>query len=152
MEYEEQAYYENIEAEEYYAEEMEPEEYYAEELEQEQAYYAAYNEYADEADVSNDRIRYAKGTDEKQNFFARLCSYFRNMGTMDRVVVGSGILVLIMALVTGGVYFSTQQTKKQVSAFADVGTQLENIEMIGEKGLLAVADAQKAKQAAAAAC
>lgn len=68
---------------------------------------------------------------------------------MDRIMAATGVAVLILAIVTGSVYASARAVDGQVSEFVSVGTQLDSIQMIGEQGLLAVADAQMAKIAAA---
>lgn len=68
---------------------------------------------------------------------------------MDRIMAATGVAVLILAIVTGSVYASARAVDGQVSEFVSVGTQLDGIQMIGEQGLLAVADAQMAKIAAA---
>lgn len=76
-------------------------------------------------------------------------SLFARMDLMDRVIVGTGVTVLILALATGVVYISSSIKMNQISAFADVGSQLNDIHVIGEAGLLAVADAHIARLAAA---
>ncbi len=82
-------------------------------------------------------------------FFAKLGSAVRSMDVMDRVMVITGVAVLVLAIVTGGVFISMNANKKQVASFADVGRELEGIAMIGESGLLAVTGVQMAKLAAA---
>ena len=64
-------------------------------------------------------------------------------------MAATGVAVLILAIVTGSVYASARMVDNQVSEFVSVGTQLDGIHMIGEQGLLAVADATVAKIAAA---
>ena len=71
------------------------------------------------------------------------------MSAMDRIMAATGVAVLILAIVTGSVYASARMVDNQVSEFVSVGTQLDGIHMIGEQGLLAVADATVAKIAAA---
>ena len=71
------------------------------------------------------------------------------MSAMDRIMAATGVAVLILAIVTGSVYASARMVDHQVSEFVSVGTQLDGIHMIGEQGLLAVADATVAKIAAA---
>ncbi len=71
------------------------------------------------------------------------------MTVMDRVIACTGILVLLLALVTGGVWLRYKIVQGQVSDFVTVGSQLEDIELIGGDGLLAVADAQIARLEAA---
>ena len=71
------------------------------------------------------------------------------MSTMDRIMTATGVAVLILAIVTGSVYVSARMVDNQVSEFVSVGSQLDGIQMIGEQGMLAVADAKLAKIAAA---
>ena len=71
------------------------------------------------------------------------------MSTMDRIMAVTGAAVLILIIITVSVYVSARTVDEQVSQFASVGTQLDGISMIGERGLLAVADARIAKIAAA---
>lgn len=85
----------------------------------------------------------------KGGFFEKMCGMLRSMDIMDRIMVGTGVGVLILAIVTVSVFLGTRTVEKQVSDFANVGTQLNGIETIGERGLLAVADAELAKLAAA---
>lgn len=64
---------------------------------------------------------------------------------MDRVMVVTGVAVLVLAIVTGAVFIRINTTEKQISGFAEVGRQLEGISLIGESGLLAVANVQLEK-------
>ncbi len=90
-----------------------------------------------------------KANSSKKNFFAFLWTNFLEMKAMDRVVTAAGVAILTVALVTGSLYVSNKVMGEPVSEFAQVGNQLEGIELIGEKGLLAIADAEAAKQVAA---
>ena len=71
------------------------------------------------------------------------------MSVVDWMIWGSGAAVLIMTLVTGGFYLSSANKSRQMDNFISVGNQLSDIDLIGERGLLAVADAQLARMAAA---
>ncbi len=124
--------------EEYTGEEEDGEEYYAdeEELYDEESGY----EYEDD-------VKASKKQEKKK--FAAIWSKFLNMSAMDRIMAATGVAVLILAIVTGSVYASARMVDNQVSEFVSVGTQLDGIHMIGEQGLLAVADATVAKIAAA---
>lgn len=82
-------------------------------------------------------------------FFRKLQRGMGSMGVMDKVILGTGAAVLVMALVTGSVYVSSRIVEGQVADFASVGSQLDGINVIGERGLLAVADAELARMAAA---
>ena len=150
---EEGEYYAEEEGE-YYAEEEG--EYYAEEGE----YYAeeeGEDPYAEEGEIiyEDDDLYNADyrgertGSDNGKNAGTGLIGKLMSMSVMDRVIAGTGAAVLILALVTGIVLMSSKNVKDQVSDFVSVGTQLEDIDLIGREGLLAVADAQIARLEAA---
>ena len=73
----------------------------------------------------------------------------RGMTPIDRVIMGTGAAILIFALIISGLYVSRGSSTGPKSEFANVGMELDGITIIGEKGLLAVADAQIARIAAA---
>ena len=147
--------------EEYYADDEEytgdedGEEYYADDEEylgdeDGEEYYADDEEY-----YANDDMAPARGGKRKKskkqggNKIAAIWTKFLNMSTMDRIMTATGVAVLILAIVTGSVYASARMVDHQVSEFVSVGSQLDGIQMIGEQGMLAVADAKLAKIAAA---
>ena len=120
--------------EEEYPVESDEEEYYAEE---------EYPEEPDEEYYADEEEEY--NSDRENGIWAKI----RNMCTMDRIMAVTGAAVLILIIITVSVYVSARTVDEQVSQFASVGTQLDGISMIGERGLLAVADARIAKIAAA---
>ena len=151
---------EEEDGEEYYADEEEytgdedGEEYYADEEwyigdEDGEEYYADEEKFYDEESgyEYKDNIRASKKQGKKK--FTAIWSKFLNMSAMDRIMAATGVSVLILAIVTCSVYASARMVDNQVSEFVSVGTQLDGIHMIGEQGLLAVADATVAKIAAA---
>ncbi|MGN0167163.1 MAG: GH25 family lysozyme [Acetatifactor sp.] len=168
-----EAYYagETEEGGEYYAEEETvPEEYYAEESSEDEVSYAEETdddgEYYEQAQYTGEDALYEGETyageeayasvkkqrnagQKKPGFFKKLQKGFCRMSAMDRVIMATGVGVLILALVTGSVFVSSRIVNNQVSDFVNVGKQLDGITTIGEAGLLAVADAQLARIAAA---
>ena len=70
-------------------------------------------------------------------FFRKLQRGMSSMSVMDKMILGTGVAVLVMALVTGSLYVSSRIVEGQVADFAGVGSQLDGINMIGERGLLA---------------
>ena len=131
--------------EEYYADD---EEYTGDEDGEE--YNADDEEYIGDDDMAP--VRGGKGKKSKKqggNKIAAIWTKFLNMSTMDRIMTATGVAVLILAIVTGSVYASARMVDHQVSEFVSVGSQLDGIQMIGEQGMLAVADAKLAKIAAA---
>ena len=147
--------------EEYYADDEEytgdenGEEYYADDEEyigdeDGEEYYADDEEYYADDDMAPARSgKRKKSKKQGGNKIAAIWTKFLNMSTMDRIMTATGVAVLILAIVTGSVYASARMVDHQVSEFVSVGSQLDGIQMIGEQGMLAVADAKLAKIAAA---
>ena len=81
----------------------------------------------------------------EKGFFGK----FMELELIDRVIMCTGVVVLILAITFGGMYVYQKMNPDAADALADVGTSLKNIDVIGGRGLLAVADEQKAKQQAA---
>ena len=104
--------------------------------------------YEDEEDEEKEVILPWSAMSDK-NFFQKLWYSLVHMSTMDKVVTTTGILVLVLALATGAVYVSARAIDKEVASFDTVGSQLDNITVIGEHGLTAVADAELARISAA---
>ena len=141
------------EEDEYYAEEAyesEESEYYTEEAYYQEEYYE--DEYYKDEYYEEEEVYPSDGYRRKTKEKGTVAAFFEgllHMETMDRIMVATGVGVLILALITGGVYVSARNVDEQVNGFISVGTQLEGITMIGEKGLMAVADAQLARMEAA---
>ncbi len=143
---------------EYYAEENgeyyedENGEYYEDEN---GVYYAEDEVYDADGDVRYEKpiagVRQSKKAParRREGFFAMLWGGFMDMALMDRMITVTGIAVLLLAVVTGGVYLAGRASEKKGSELATVGSRLEGIDLIGEKGLMAVADAETARKEAA---
>lgn len=150
---EDEEYYEAEEDVEYYEQdEMEDEEYYETEEESEDETYYEMDEYGDEY-YEDEYYEDAYDEDEKSrgvgNVIGRVIAFLSNMSSMDRLIASTGALVLIFAIVAGSMFASAKAGERQVAAFANLGTELDDIGVIGESGLLAVSDAKLAKQEAA---
>ena len=96
------------------------------------------DEYEDEDDEYED--------DEDDGVIVRFMHFLTDMSTLDMIVAMLGIVVLAGAIVTGGLYVNAKSIEKQVEAFASMGEELEGISVIGEGGLLAVAESAKLSQ------
>lgn len=96
----------------------------------------------DRADMSTGRNR-----KEKRNagIWSDIRRVFASMSGMDRMIMGTGAAVLVLAAVVAGILVSSKIADRQVADFVSVGAQLENIDTIGGAGLLAITDAQAAK-------
>ena len=138
-----EAGYETAEcAEEYVAEGYSDEGYsdeeYAEEQYDEEVYYEA-EELAEDYDAEPVKAAALPARKKKQN----------DDSLMDRIMIITGAAILLLAVIVGVIFVSSRSEKNQQSVFADVGSQLQGIHMIGESGLLAVADARIAQLQAA---
>ncbi len=142
---------------EFYAEEGEYEDsYYADEYGQYHADEAVYEDeaYGDDFYIENEEepvygYEQNRRRRKKQGIFADIREKVAQMGAIDRVITAAGVVVLIMALVTGSVYVSASIWDNSDDEFVAVGAQIEHIEVIGERGLMAVSDTRIAKLAAA---
>ncbi len=139
--YEEEYYGDDVN---YYGESDEEEEFADEE--DEDLYYVDDGEYEDYDDdeEDDDFIAY-----RKKKGVAGAVLAFRNLPLIDKVIAFTGVAVLVFAVLTGTIFIASRNEEKAVAAFAEVGTSLDGIKIIGESGLLAVADAQLAKETAA---
>ena len=147
--YDSEAYYEEGYDEED-IEEVECSDEYDEEAYDEESYDEEYDEEYAEEDEDDDAAVYWQDRPRTRRKAKRgLIQGFLNMGLMDKIITCTGVIVLVVALVTGSIYASAKILDNQVASFVSVGTQLEDIKLPGEAGLLAVADAQAAKKAAA---
>ena len=108
-------------------------------------YYMDEGEYEeDDDDEEDDFVAYRR----KKGVSGAILA-FRNLPLIDKVIAFTGVAVLFFAVLTGAVFMGAKKEDKAVAAFADVGASLKDVHIIGESGLLAVADAQIAKEALA---
>ena len=144
-EYEEE-YYESAEYEE---DEYEEECYESDEYEEEEEYYES-DEYEEEEYEDEDYEE--DGYEEEEvpaGGIGGIVYKLKNLSSIDYIVALTGAAVLVLALITGTLYVGAREEKAQIEAFAEIGVGLEDISMIGEGGLVAVADAQAARSMAA---
>ena len=149
-------YYEDDEVEEdeeYYEDDEieEDEEYYEDdEVEEEEEYYED-DEIEDEDEYYEDEEEdeYYEEDQEERTGFAAFAYKITHLPATDYAVALTSVVVLALAVVTGVVFFGAKNVEKQVETFAEIGVGLEDIDMIGEQGLVAIADAQAAKLMAA---
>ncbi len=140
-------YYEDDEEDErYYAEDDEDDRYYADD--EDERYYED-DEIDDEYYEMDDDSYYEEEDDEDdeepEGFFGRIGNFFSEMSAVDAIVAVLGVFILAAAIVTGTIFVSSKSVAEQVDAFAEVGTEIEDISVIGESGLIAVADAESAR-------
>jgi GH25 family lysozyme M1 (1,4-beta-N-acetylmuramidase)/uncharacterized protein YjdB len=98
----------------------------------------------DEFDDTYDTERKTGG-----NVITRMWNRFADMSSLDKILTAAGAAVLVLAVVTVCVYAGASAIDKEIDELATVGEGLQNVEVLGESGLMAVADAKLAKMAAA---
>ena len=153
---EDDEYYEDADEEE---EIEEDDEYYEddneeEEIEEDDEYYEEDDEEEeieedDEYYEDDEEDEYYEDDDDEKSGFAAFVYKLTHLPAADYAIALTGVVVLVLAVVTGSLYLNSRNIKKQVEAFAEIGVGIEDINVIGEQGLVAIADAQAAKLMAA---
>lgn len=108
-----------------------------------------YDDEDDEDDEDLEEVDYDDEEDERViyegNIFRRFGYFIIHMNPLDRVVAIFGCFILITAVITGSLYLGAKTESDRVEAFAEVGVEMEGIQVIGESGLLAVSNAEAAR-------
>ena len=106
----------------------------------------------EEYDHPDNRNRHNKkrhGKNNSQNrvtvFFSDFLYNMKHMSSMERIVMTTGAMVLVIAVVTLSIYANAKSVQKQVSAFQSVGENMSGVSVIGQSGLIAVSDARSAR-------
>lgn len=146
-------YYESEEMDEngieyYEMDETEAEEYYALESKDDDEEYYEMDEYGDESEYEYDEYE-ESDSHGVTAVINRWIAFLSNMSGMDKLIAATGALVLVFALVAGSLFASAKAGESQLEVFAEVGTEVDDIGIIGESGLMALADSKKAQQEAA---
>lgn len=150
-EYEEEIVGEYAEEDEYFDDEYEEDVYEEAEYEVGDGYegeteYEEADEYGAECEKRYGSRRYRevrkhRAARQKKGIRYRV----KHMDLMNCVVASTGVLILAGAIAMGTLYVDGKRAAMQAASFAEVGTQMEGITIIGESGLLAMADAQNTK-------
>ncbi len=117
---------EAAEEEELLYEDVEEEAFYTEDTEE--------DEPIDAADAEEDE-------DEGPGFFALLTEKLSGINLMDYMIVFTSIFVVILAVVIGGVFLARSAGNGKNNELLQVGRQLEDIDLVGEEGILAIGQA-----------
>ena len=72
----------------------------------------------------------------------KLQKFFKEFSAIDAIVAATGLGVLVIAIVTFTMWSNSKVEAAQISDMVEIGEELSNIEVIGESGLLAVADSK----------
>ncbi|NBJ92269.1 GH25 family lysozyme [Parablautia muri] len=121
------------------------------EIDEEDGYYQDedYDELDYEEDYGDD-VDYDYEEDEvPEGVAAKVIYRLRHMSMVDHIVALTGVAVFVVVAITGTLFLNAKSNQSQIEAFAEIGVGMEDISMIGQSGLVAVADAQTAKYLAA---
>ncbi len=147
---ESEEYYESeeyAETDEYY----EPEAYYEEEyMDSEEEY--LYEEYDNEESFDTGYEGYQAHSYQYEDedyedeyrvvsFWERVSEFVSNLTAFDAIVAFTGVGVLVAAIVTFGMISASNKMEEQIQAIVPVGTELSSVGVVGQSGLLAMADA-----------
>ena len=102
------------------------------------------DDYDDEY-YSEDRHR----EDDDNSIGQKILSFLANTTAAERIAAVFALLIIAGGIFTASFYASAVGSNKQLEAFSEVGSTMEGVEIVGESGLLAVADAEKARLIAA---
>ena len=68
--------------------------------------------------------------------------FVHNLTPFDVILVCTGVVLLVGAIVAGSMVLASKNIDEQIQAIVPVGTELSSVGIVGESGLLAMADAR----------
>lgn len=75
--------------------------------------------------------------------------FLGNSSTLEKISLVIGLVVIITGATLGGFILRARSKANEISSFSNVGSEISEMQVPGSSGLVAVADAQAAKKAAA---
>ena len=73
----------------------------------------------------------------------KLLAMFKDMTALDGIVAVTGVMVLVVAIVTVSIFSGAKIAQQQVAAFAPIGEEMAYLTETGKGTLLAMADSKK---------
>lgn len=122
---------------------------YAEEYEDEEDAVFSEEEYLDEQALTVSEKKSTKSSKGKKKrkqpvtLLEKAQASFRNMSALDGIIAVTGVMVLVVAIVTVSIFSGAKMAEQQVEAFAPIGEEMEYLADAGKGTLLAMADAHK---------
>ena len=103
-------------------------------------------EYDGGYDDRYDNEEYSRGHKASKKGARRSGKTRKSPSAVERTAAVVAVVILGGAIATGVFYTKALGRSHEISAFADVGSTMSDVQIVGQSGLVAVADAQKAKQ------
>ena len=99
----------------------------------------------------DDRRRHGKRDrrDRGESIPARILGFLANTSATERIAAIFAIMILAGGIATASFYVRAMGNRQQIDSFAEVGADLSEETIYGQSGLIAVADAEKARAMAA---
>lgn len=138
-----ESYYDNAEEDDYAGHEAEydaSDEYIEDEYFDEDSFDIAYGEF--DVDQESDIAAYGVDLPEEPiGFWQRARFRLGHLTAFDAVLVSTGVVVLVASVVILSMFLQSRQLSKQIEALAPLGSELMDMGIVGDDGLLAMADA-----------
>ena len=92
--------------------------------------------------ASSKTSKNGKGKKSKKNetIWDKIAASFREMTLLDGIIGATGVLVLVVAIITVSVFSSAKAAERQVAAFAPLGEDMSYLVDAGKGTLIAMAD------------
>lgn len=144
------SYYEDAEDEsyddgdEYYeSDEYYDDEYYDDEYYDDEAYDTSYGEIDSsyEDDIAAFGAVHTDDVDRAGTLGEKIKYWIKNMTAFDAILASTGVVLIVAAVVIFSMFLQSRHINKQIEAIAPLGSELIDMGVVGEEGLLAMADA-----------
>ncbi len=104
---------------------------------------------SEEYDMDYDEESEEYDDEQSDTLGKKIVAFVMKTTAAERIAVVFAILIIAGGILTASFYASAMNNNKQLDSFAEVGSTMEEIEVVGQSGLIAVADAEKARAMAA---
>ncbi len=133
-----------------YPEDEDDGEYYPEDYEDEDYPEDGYEDDYPEDDRYDDRRgRGKRKRDRGESVPARILGFLANTSATERIAAIFALFILAGGIATASFYMKAMGNRQQIDSFAEVGANLSEETIYGQSGLIAVADAERARAMAA---
>ena len=105
-------------------------------------------DYDDEDDYEDNRRSGYRRDEDEESVGARILNFIANTSAVERIAAFFALLILAGGIATAVFYSSAMKGNKELESFNEIGTSLSDMDIIGQSGLIAVADAEKARSMA----
>lgn len=144
-EYDDEKYDDEYSDDDYLEEEYSDDDEYAYDEEDEYAYDEE-DEYAyGEDEYAYDDDEEAYYYEGRSGFGSKIADFFAERRASDYIMMGTGLVAAILLIVIGAVFLGGKSSSKALAIFSNVGDNIKDIDIIGEKGLLAVSESNMSK-------